>query len=180
MSGPGPVIRPTYAEEPSTSPGQPALERMKATLLSEGATVSAAASSWLMANLGGAVTGRVGPALRREADSACRPVELEGIEPSSAKRSTSALRPFPRSRHFGWRTAGSGEHAKVLAAESFLDASGLSRRQWSLPTVRHCFCCRAAAAWPRVPSPVTGALYYLVELGGEGVLLIGSCVFAPF
>ena len=55
-----------------------------------------------------------------------------------------------------------GGARKVPAAESFLDVSGLSRRQWSLPTVRHCFCCRAAVARPRVPSPVTGALYYLV------------------
>src|SRR3546814_9851078 len=51
---------------------------------------------------------------------------------------------------------------RVRAAGSFPDVSGLSRRQWSLPTVRRCFCCRAAATWPRAPSPVTGALYYLV------------------
>jgi hypothetical protein len=39
-------------------------------------------------------------------------LELGGIEPPSAKRSTSALRPFPRSRHYGWRTAGSEDHAR--------------------------------------------------------------------
>lgn len=61
-------------------------------------------------------------------------VELEGIEPSSAKRSTSALRPFPRSRHYGWRTAGSEEHAGCsppglsLGSAVFPAVSGLSLR----------------------------------------------------
>ena len=48
-----------------------------------------------------------------------------------------------------------GGAREVLAARSFPEVSGLSRRQWSLPTVRHCFCCRAAVARPRAPSPVT-------------------------
>ena len=48
-----------------------------------------------------------------------------------------------------------GGAREVLAARSFPEVSGLSRRQWSLPTVRHCFCCRAAVARPRAPLPVT-------------------------
>ena len=43
-----------------------------------------------------------------------------------------ALRPFPRSRRYGCRTAGS-EGPRGLTAGSFPDVSGLSRRQRSLP-----------------------------------------------
>jgi hypothetical protein len=39
-------------------------------------------------------------------------LELGGIEPPCLKRSTAALRPFPRSRRYGWRTAGSVGHAR--------------------------------------------------------------------
>ena len=62
---------------------------------------------------------------------------------------------IPGSRHYGWRTAGSEDHAEVVAARSFPEVSGLSHRQRSLPAVRHCFCCRAAVARPRAPLPVT-------------------------
>lgn len=62
---------------------------------------------------------------------------------------TAPLRLAPR------RVGGARE---VLAARSFPGVSGLSRRQRSLPAVRHCFCCRAAVAWPRAPSPVTNHL----------------------
>src|SRR5688572_8844593 len=58
-------------------------------------------------------------------------VELGGIEPPSAERSPSSLRPFPRLRLDGYRTAGSVELA--LTAGSFSDVNGLSRRQRSFP-----------------------------------------------
>jgi hypothetical protein len=59
-------------------------------------------------------------------------VELGGIEPPSISRCTNVLRPFPTStltlchRRVGcplW-----ADHA-----QSFLNVSGLSRRQWSFP-----------------------------------------------
>ena len=56
-------------------------------------------------------------------------MELEGIEPSSAERQPTVLRPFPSLRLYGCRTAGSVELS--LTAGSFPDASGLSRRQQS-------------------------------------------------
>lgn len=60
-------------------------------------------------------------------------MELEGIEPSSARRLTTALRPFPRSSLFGWLTAGSAglRHPPRLSEEPafFLAVSVLSRRQ---------------------------------------------------
>jgi hypothetical protein len=111
-----------------------------------------------------------------------RLVELEGIEPSSVERVPFVLRPFPWLRRCGCRPAGSGEHAEVLAAGSFPDVSGLSRRQRSLPAVHHRFCCRAAVVRPRAPSQVTMTpCRYLIRSSGEGVrLLVGSCVVAPF
>ena len=70
----------------------------------------------------------------------------------------------------------------MLAARSFPEVSGLSRRQRSLPAVRHCFCCRAAVARPRAPLLVTVcARSPSLGLGGESELLIvGSCFGAPF
>ena len=56
-------------------------------------------------------------------------VELGGIEPPSAERLPPVLRPFPRLRLDGYRTAGSVELA--LTAGSFSDVNGLSRRQRS-------------------------------------------------
>ena len=47
---------------------------------------------------------------------------------------------------------------------SFPDVSGLSHCQWSLPTVLHRFCCRAAVNWPRVPLPVAMSLVYLIGI----------------
>lgn len=58
-------------------------------------------------------------------------VELEGIEPSSAKRLTTALRPFPSSSRDGWLTTGLVGLAP--SASSFRDAIGLSHRQRSFP-----------------------------------------------
>jgi hypothetical protein len=57
-------------------------------------------------------------------------VELEGIEPSSAKRSSHVLRPFPS--QLLTAVAAPGRLARRPAAESFLDVSVLSRRQQSL------------------------------------------------
>jgi hypothetical protein len=48
------------------------------------------------------------------------------------------------------------------------------------PAVNHRFCCRAAMVRPRVPLRVAGALVTPGLSGGEGVLLVGSCVCAPF
>ena len=75
-------------------------------------------------------------------------VELEGIEPSSAKGLQPAIRPFPI--HCLTAAVRLGPLDRSLAAGSFSDVSGLSRRQWSFPTVLHCFCCRAAVNRPRV------------------------------
>jgi hypothetical protein len=60
-------------------------------------------------------------------------VELRGIEPRSAKRLSSVLRPFPRLRFYGYRTAGSVGLAEEAAPGSFPEVSGLSRRQRSFP-----------------------------------------------
>lgn len=48
-----------------------------------------------------------------------------------------------------------GRLALGPTAGSFPDVSGLSRRQWSFPTVHPRFCCRAAVIRPRAPSLVT-------------------------
>jgi len=84
-------------------------------------------------------------------------VELEGIEPSSAKCSTTVLRPFPSLRLCGYRSAGSKGLAS--SAGSFPEVSVLSRRQRSFPAVHHRFCCRAAVNRPRVPSLVARYLF---------------------
>jgi len=63
-----------------------------------------------------------------------RDVELEGIEPSSGERSSPVLRPFPSSRRYGCRPAGSGGSEDPTAG-SFPDVSGLSHRQRSVPAV---------------------------------------------
>ena len=105
-------------------------------------------------------------------------VELGGIEPPSAERLPIALRPFPRTtacrlphRRVGWPEG--LRRVFPRCQRSFLAVSGLSRRQPSLLlpgcggqalralTGRGCSRC----AW---------------RSGGEGVLLIGSCVCAPF
>jgi hypothetical protein len=58
-------------------------------------------------------------------------VELGRIELPSARRLTTALRPFPRLSRGGWLTAGSGGLAP--SAPSFRNVSGLSHRQRSFP-----------------------------------------------
>jgi hypothetical protein len=77
-----------------------------------------------------------------------------------------------------WRV--SGLHEEVTAG-SFPDVSGLSRRQWSFPTVHPRFCCRAAWIRPRAPLLVTILLFYLlIRSGGESELLIfGGSFGAP-
>ena len=88
-------------------------------------------------------------------------VELEGIEPSSAKGLQPAIRPFPI--RYLTAVAPLGRVDRSLAAGSFSDVSGLSRRQWSFPTVLHCFCCRAAVNWPRVTFLFAMTLYRLTK-----------------
>lgn len=80
-------------------------------------------------------------------------VELGGIEPPSARWSPNLLRPFPTLRLTAAGPA--GRLARRPTAGSFPDVSGLSRCQWSLPTVHPRFCCRAAVIRPRAPSLVT-------------------------
>ena len=53
--------------------------------------------------------------------------------------------------------------SEEITAGSFPDVSGLSRRQWSFPTVHPRFCCRAAWIWPRAPLLVTILLFYLLK-----------------
>ena len=49
------------------------------------------------------------------------------------------------------------------------------------PCGLHCFCCRAAVDWPRVPSPVAMTLYCLTRSGGESeIVRVGVSVGAPF
>ncbi len=88
-------------------------------------------------------------------------VELEGIEPSSVKRLTTALRPFPSSSRDGWLTTGLvGLRLRLV----------FPRRQWSFPpsavfpAVNLYFCCRAVVVRPRAPLLVTVSLYYLRSL----------------
>ena len=109
-------------------------------------------------------------------------MELEGIEPSSAEGLQPALRPFPCLRLYSCLIAGSNRTGKpVLTAGSFSDVSGLSRRQWSFPTVLHRFCCRAAVNRPRVALLLAMTLYRLIRSDGESeIVLIGVSVFARF
>ena len=99
-------------------------------------------------------------------------MELEGIEPSSAEWSTSAIRPFPGQ---GLTAALPPDRRSVmLTAGSFPEVSGLSHRQRSFPAVLHRFCCRAAVDWPRVSSRIAGTLYFLTRSGGESEVAIGA------
>ena len=82
-------------------------------------------------------------------------MELEGIEPSSAKRLTSLLRPFPSLRLAvdalpGQLPCGTGS--------SFRAVSGLCLRSAVSPAVHHYFCCRAVVIRPRVPLLVAMSL----------------------
>ena len=101
-------------------------------------------------------------------------MELEGIEPSSAKCETYALRPFPI---YGLRPP---RGRVLMTAGSFPGVSGLSHRQRSLPAVLHCFCCRAAVDRPRVPLRVAVTLYLLTRSGGESEVAFGASLGAPF
>ena len=83
-------------------------------------------------------------------------MELGGIEPPSAKRSPIALRPFPSSRLYGWRTPGWA--ALAGTGSSFRAVSGLSLRSAVSHAVHHDFCCRAVVVRPRVPLLVTMSL----------------------
>ncbi len=89
-------------------------------------------------------------------------VELEGIEPSSVKRLTTALRPFPSSSRHGWLTTGLIGLAPIRLV--------FPRCQWSFPpsavfpAVNLYFCCRAVVVRPRVPLLVTVSLYCLMGI----------------
>lgn len=105
-------------------------------------------------------------------------VELEGIEPSSAKRLTTALRPFPCSSRVGWLTTGSVGLAP--SGSSFRAGSGLSHRQRSVHAVNLYFCCRAVVVRPREPLLVTMSLYCLTKSGCESEVAIGASFGSPF
>jgi len=83
-----------------------------------------------------------------------RQVELGGIEPPSAGRALTVIRPFPVCGVDGSRAAGSGGPRSGPATGS------VPRGQRSFPPPVVCpyclrrFCCRAAVDWPRVPLPV--------------------------
>ncbi len=82
-------------------------------------------------------------------------VELGGIEPPSAGRDLSAIRPFPVCGIDGSRAAGSGGPPVRGPA-----TGSVPRSQRSFPPsvvcpyCLHRFCCRAAVDRPRVPLPV--------------------------
>jgi len=73
------------------------------------------------------------------------------------------------------------ERRAAPTAGSFSDVSVLSRRQWSLPTVLHRFCCRAAVNRPRVALLLAMTLGYPIRSDGKSeIVLIGVSVGAPF
>jgi hypothetical protein len=85
-------------------------------------------------------------------------VELGGIEPPSAERLPTALRPFPRStalrlphRRVGGPRGGGRRRVFPRCQRSFPPPA-------VFPAANHRFCCRAAVVRPRVPSLVAGAL----------------------
>jgi hypothetical protein len=93
--------------------------------------------------------------------SPTRAVELGGIEPPSAERLPTALRPFPRStalrlphRRVGGPRGGGRRRVFPRCQRSFPPPA-------VFPAVNHRFCCRAAVIRPRVPSLVAGALVRL-------------------
>ena len=104
-------------------------------------------------------------------------VELGRIELPSARRLPDVLRPFPRLWLYGYHIAGSTE--PKFTAKSFLEVSGLSRRQRSLPAVHHYFCCRAVVIWPRALLLVTISLIPSNKLGGESEVAIGASFGCP-
>ncbi len=75
-------------------------------------------------------------------------MELEGIEPSSASRLPTAIRPFPSLRLTVDAPPGRLPYG---TAGSFPDVSGLCLRSAVSPAVHHYFCCRAVVIRPRVP-----------------------------
>ena len=105
-------------------------------------------------------------------------VELGGIEPPSAERLPTALRPFPRStalrlphRRVGGPRGGGRRRVFPRCQRSFPPPA-------VFPAVNHRFCCRAAVVRPRVPSLVAGAL---VRLGYQAARAYCSSavVFVP-
>jgi hypothetical protein len=117
---------------------------------------------------------------RHPVRAGCRFVELGGIEPPSAERLPTALRPFPRftalrlpHRRVGGPRGGGRRRVFPRCQRSFPPPA-------VFPAANHRFCCRAAVIRPRVPSLVAGCSRSPELSGGEGVLLIGSCGCAPF
>jgi hypothetical protein len=98
------------------------------------------------------------PASQDEGSSKTHQVELGGIEPPSAERLPTALRPFPRStalrlphRRVGGPRGGGRRRVFPRCQRSFPPPA-------VFPAVNHRFCCRAAVLRPRVPLLVAGAL----------------------
>ena len=81
---------------------------------------------------------------------------------------------------YGSHSAGS-DKPQGFTVKSFLNVSGLSRRQRSLPAVHHYFCCRAVAIRPRESLLVPVTLCYLIKLGGESeIIRFGVSIDALF
>ena len=105
-------------------------------------------------------------------------VELGGIEPPSAKRSPTALRPFPSLHLYGW--CAPGWAALAGTGSSFRAVSGLSLQPAVSPAVHHDSCCRAVVVRPRVPLLVAVSLLRLTRSGGESVIAFGGYLCALF
>src|SRR3954454_7886552 len=110
-------------------------------------------------------------------------VELEGIEPSSAERSSFALRPFPCLWFSATTSPGRATKPEGYAdaAGAFSGVSGLPRRQRSFPPSSPASGARLRWIGPACHRWSLVCLRHLIRSDCEGeLMLFGICVGAPF